>query len=109
MPNTYSWVISQIECYPEKDGKQDVVMTIHWRRQATDGAHMADTYGSQHITLDPSAPFTPYPDLTQAQVEGWLVDAIGGARVAELDAILDKQIEDLVNPPIVRPPLPWSA
>jgi len=109
MPTTYNWVISQIECYREKDGKQDVVFTIYWRRQATDGTHLADVYGSQGVTLDLAAPFTPYADLTQSQVEGWLVDAMGAAKLAELDANLDKQIADLVNPPIVRPPLPWGA
>lgn len=108
MPNTHSWVISQLECYPEHEGKTDVVFTIHWRRQATDGTHMADVYGTQGVTLDPNAPFTPYDQLTQAQVEGWLVDAMGADKVAELDANLDKQIEALINPPVVRPPLPWA-
>lgn len=108
MPNTYTWIISQLECYPDQDGKQDVVFTIHWRRQATDGLHMADVYGTQGVTLDPAAPFTPYNQLTQAHVERWLADAMGADRVAEIDAGLDGQIAALVNPPIVRPPLPWS-
>jgi hypothetical protein len=109
MPNTYSWVISQLECYPEHEGKPDVVFTIHWRRQATDGTHTADVYGSQGVTLDPAAPFTPFADLTKEQVEGWLEDAMGAERVAELDANLDKQISDQIDPPVVTPPLPWSA
>lgn len=109
MPNTYNWVISQMECYPEHEGKQDVVFTIHWRRQATDGTHMADVYGSQGVTLDPDADFTPFEDLTKEMVEGWLEDAMGAERVAELDAGLDKQIAALVNPPVVRPPLPWAS
>ena len=109
MANTYNWIIRQLECYPQQDGKQDVVFTIHWRRQADDGAgHMADVYGTQGVTLDPAAPFTPYDQLTQAQVEGWLEDAMGADRVAELDTNLDAQIAALVNPPVVRPPLPWS-
>lgn len=103
----YSWIISQLECYPLQDGNEDVVFQIHWRRQATDGTHFADVYGSQGVTLDPDAPFTPYADLTQADVEGWLEDAMGEDRVAEMDASLDKQIEDQINPPVVRPPLPW--
>lgn len=108
MSNTCNWIISQLDCYPEHEGKPDVVFTIHWRRQATDGTHMADVYGSQAVTLDAGAPFTPYADLTQAQVEGWLVDAMGVERVAELDAILAAQIEAQVNPPVVTPPLPWA-
>ena len=109
MVNTYSWVISQLECYPQHEGHDDVVFTVHWRRQATDGTHHADIYGSQSVTLDPDAPFTPYADLTQADVEGWLEDAMSSERVAEMDASLDKQIEDQINPPIVRMPLPWSV
>jgi len=107
--NTYKWIISQLECYPQHEDKTDVVFTVHWRRQATDGTHHADVYGSQSVTLDPDAPFTPYEDLTQAIVEGWLEAAMGAERVAEMDAALDKQIEDLINPPILRMPLPWSV
>lgn len=108
MANTYSWVIVQLECYPEHEGLTDVVFTVHWRRQATDGTHMADVYGSQAVTLDAGAPFTPYADLTQAQVENWLVDAMGVERAAELDANLAAQIEAQINPPVVTPPLPWA-
>jgi hypothetical protein len=108
MPTTYSWVISQLECYPQHEGHSDVVFTVHWRRQATDGSHMADVYGSQAVTLDLDAPFTPFAQITKSQVEGWLVDAMGAERVAELDAHLAEQIEAQVNPPVVTPPLPWA-
>ncbi len=109
MANTYTWVISQLECYPEHEGKSDVVFTVHWRRQATDGTHTADIYGSQSVTLAPEAPFTPYANLTLAEVEGWLVTAMGEERVAAQKAALDKQIEDQISPPILRPALPWAA
>ena len=109
MSNTYTWVISQLDCYPQEDTYTDVVFTVHWRRQATDGTHHADVYGSQSVTLDPDAPFTPYADLTQADVEGWLEDAMGAERVAEMDTALDTQIENQINPPVIRPNLPWVA
>ena len=108
MANTYTWVISQLECYPQHEGHTDVVFTVHWRRQATDGEHTADIYGSQAVTLDPDAPFTPFAQITKAQVEGWLEDAMGAERVAELDATLDKQIKSEKKPPITRPALPWA-
>lgn len=109
MSNTYNWVISQLECYPQHEGHTDVVFTVHWRRQATDGnGHTADTYGSQPVTLAPDAPFTPYADLTEAQVIGWLEDAFGPETLEAQKAALDKQIEDQINPPVVRPALPWS-
>ncbi len=103
----YNWIISQLECYPQHEGHSDVVFTVHWRRQATDGTHFADVYGSQSVTLDPDAPFTPYADLTEAQVIGWLEAAFGEEQLASQVAALDKQIEDQINPPILKPPLPW--
>lgn len=109
MSISYSWVISALECYPQQDDKTDVVFTIHWRRQATEGDLVAEVYGAQSVTLDPDAPFTPYADLTQAHVEGWLVAAMGEEQVTAMDAALAQQIADLVNPPVVTPPLPWAA
>jgi len=109
MASTYSWVIAGLECYPEHDGLENVVCTCHWRRQATDGTHMADVYGSQALTLDPDAPFTAFDDLTPAIVQSWLEKAMGEERVVELDDALDKQIANLINPPIVSQPLPWAV
>ena len=107
MANQYTWIISQLECYPEHDNHTDVVFTVHWRRQATDGTHTADIYGSQSVTLDPAAPFTAYADLTEAQVIGWLEAAFGEETLEAQKASLDKQIEDQINPPVLRPALPW--
>jgi hypothetical protein len=110
MSNTYSWLISQLDCYPTQDNKTDVVFTVHWRRQATDGnGHNADIYGSQAVTLDPSATYIPYAELTEAIVIGWLEDAMGAETLEAQKAALDKQIEDQINPPVIRPPLPWVA
>ena len=109
MSNTYNWLISQLECYPEHEGHSDVVFTVHWRRQATDGTHNADIYGSQSVTLDAEAPFTPYADLTEAMVIGWLEDAMGAETLAAQEAALDQQIANQINPPVVTPALPWVA
>jgi len=109
MANTYTWVISQLDCYPTQDNKTDVVFTIHWRRQATDGTHTADIYGSQAVTLDPSATYIPYAELTEAIVIGWLEDAMGAETLEAQKAALDKQISDQVNPPTISPPLPWQS
>jgi hypothetical protein len=109
MANTYSWVISQLETYPQIDSRANVVFNIHWRRQATDGkGHHGDVYGSQAIEYDSSAPFTPYENLTDAQVIGWLAAAIGNEQLATYDGLLDQQIADQIRPPISNPPLPWA-
>ena len=102
------WVISAMECKPQEGSLTDVVVTIHWRRQATEivneKEYFADVYGAYSCPM-PEGTFTPYPELTKEQVEGWL-DA--GLDVPALDANLDAQIANQVNPPIVQLPLPWS-
>lgn len=107
MTNTYTWVIEQINCVPQKDDHTDVVMTVHWRQNATDGTYSATMYGTVGITYAPGSPFTPYADLTKDQVIGWVQDALGTEQCAQMTVNLDQQIANQVNPPIVSPPLPW--
>lgn len=108
MPTTYKWIISSLECYPEKEDKQDVVFIIHWRRQAMDSGYIAEIYGDQFISLDPLEPFTPYPNLTEPQVIGWLESSLGEKTLAAQKISLDKQIADQIDPPVITPPIPWS-
>lgn len=108
MPNTYLWKITQLECYPEHDGKTDVVVNIGWARIATDGSNTVTIGGSQSVILDAEAPFTPFEQITEAQVIGWLEDAIGAEMLAAQEAALDQQINNQINPPVISLPLPWA-
>ena len=108
MTNIRTWLVDAMNCTAQQGDKTDVVMTIHWRLNGTDGTNNAMVYGSVSVTYDPADPFTPYADLTQEQVIGWAKGALGAERVAELEANIDAQLADLANPPIVTPPLPWS-
>jgi hypothetical protein len=108
MAITNTWSVSQLNCYPELDGETDVVFTVHWTLNGTDGTYAGSVYGSSGVTLDEGATFTPYADLTQAQVIGWVQDALGEEQVASYEANVAQQIENQINPPVVTPPLPWS-
>lgn len=107
MANTYTWVIEQMDCVPQEDGQTDVVITVHWRQNATNGTYNATVYGSVALTYTAGSPFTPYANLTQQQVVGWVQTALGAEQCAQLTANLDAQIANQVNPPVVTPPLPW--
>jgi hypothetical protein len=103
---TYQWVINQLDTKPTADGLTDVVVTVHWTRTAQQGDINVSCYGSMGCTTPSSTDFTAYPDLTYEQVCGWL-DA--GLDVAIIDLGLDKQIENIINPPIIVLPLPWQV
>lgn len=109
MTITNTWAVIEMDCYPEEDGEMDVVFNVHWTLTGTDGTYTGYVYGTQSVSIDPDAPFTPYADLTQAQVIGWVKDAMGEEQVASLEANVAEQIANQVNPPVVTPALPWSA
>lgn len=109
MSITTTWVIEQMNCYPTYESQTDVVFNVHWRANATDGAFYATAYGTAGVTYEAGSPYTPYDQLTQDQVVGWVQDAMGPEQVASIEAGLAINIANQVNPPTVTPPLPWSA
>lgn len=110
MTTEYAWVISQMDTKPQEGNLNDVVVNVHWRRVATavdgDKTYTADSYGSMPCSQPSETDFTAYPDLTYAQVCGWL-DA--GLSVASIDAGLDSVIQTEINPPIIVLPNPWET
>ena len=104
--STYNWVINQMDTIPKEGTLLDVVSVIHWSRIATQDEIVVSSYGTMNCTTPSESDFTAYPDLTQEQVEGWL-DA--GLDVPTIDANLDKQIENIINPPLIVLPLPWQS
>lgn len=101
------WTITQLDCYPDVDGEKDVVVVAHWTVSNTVEGYTGSAYGTAALKLDPSAPFTPYDQLTETQVVGWVKAALGPEIVGGTEAAVNRQIEDKKNPPIVTPPLPW--
>jgi len=104
-----TWSVAQMKAYPERDGKTNVVFTVHWRLTGTDGFYSAGIYGSVGVTVDPDAPFTPYEDLTEDQVIGWVKNALGDEQVSAYEANIVEHIFELANPSVVNLPAPWSA
>jgi hypothetical protein len=111
----FTWVISQLDSIPSLDGMDKVISTIHWRAQKAwvnpqinEGSPLfiADTYGALAVGAPHEASFTPYDEVTQAMVEGWLT---AGLDCEAIEANLDAQIQNFLNPPIVAYPLPWDS
>lgn len=105
----FNWLVSQLDSIPSLDGMDKVISTIHYRAQKThqvDGTDVftADTYGAISMPAPHEASFTPYSDVTKEMVEGWLTE---GLDCEAIEANLDAQIQNFLNPPIVAYALPW--
>ena len=109
MTITNTWDVVQMDAYPEYEGEPDVVFTVHWTLAATDGTYTGSVYGSIGVSLAEGGTFTPYIDLTEAQVIGWVQSAMGEAQVATYEATVASEIEVQANPPVVILPLPWAT
>lgn len=109
MSTTYNWVINELQTAPSEDGLTDVVKVVHYTRTAEQfvGGEPINvsSYGTMGCTTPSSTDFTAYPDLTYNQVCSWL-DA--GLDTTAIDLGLDKQIENIINPPIIVLPLPFE-
>jgi len=105
MAVTLTWGVAAMECFARLAEYQDVVFKVSWTLTALDDTtgNTATTQGMQPVPIDPTVPFTPYEDLTEAQVIGWVQTGLGTALVAQYEADVTNQ----VDPEIIFPPLPW--
>lgn len=114
------WIISQLDSIPSIDGMDKVISVIHYRAQKvyTESIYdwstetssdkdlfIADTYGAISMQAPHEASFTPYDEVTKEMVEGWLTESL---ECEAIEANLDSQIENFLNPPIVAYALPWQ-
>ena len=82
MNNSYQWIIEAIDCYPQSEGQTNLVFVAHWRCNATSTEthtvngqavpYTASIYSTCPVTYVSGSPFTPYAQLTQQQVLGWI-------------------------------------
>jgi hypothetical protein len=100
MATTYTWLIQQMDRLTS-DG---FVVTVHYNVSAVDGDYSASTYGTVGYTDQPGEQYTPYDQLTEEQVVGWVQESLGKDTV---EASLDSQIEAQKNP-VQESGMPWA-
>jgi len=107
MSATITWKIEWMSCKPVEGDFTDVVVTAGWRCNGVQDTHNASIYSTASFTLDPeSTTYTPYDQLTQEQVLGWVWS--NGVNQEATEAAIQSQIDSLINPPVVQLPLPWN-
>ena len=107
MTATITWSVTAMDAYPQAEGQTDVVFTVHWTCAGVQDTYQASVYSTCGVTYSSSTPYTPYAQLTQDQVLGWIWAS--GVDKAATEAAVQQQINNQINPPVVTPKLPWSA
>ena len=83
------------------------VCNVLWTVTGVDGQYTAEIGGNSQFTVQEGPTFTPYDQLTQAQVLGW----IPAEQIASAQACVQGQIDSMITPPVspANTALPWSA
>ena len=100
--STITWKVANLD-RTLADGR---VSTVHYTVDARsdDEVYSAGAYGSLGLEGDVT---TPYADLTEETVVGWVKAALGEEKVAEVVAALDAQLAEQATP-TVGSGKPWS-
>jgi hypothetical protein len=94
--------------YPKSEGYTDVVFIVNWCCNGTDGTYYGAIVGETNVKFDPNAPYTPYSDLKEDQVIGWVWETIGADQVTATQNAVAEQIANNYYTPTILPN-PWSA
>jgi hypothetical protein len=106
---TITWIIEYMNTSTQTiNGFSEVVLTAGWRCNGTDGTNNATNYGTCSFPEPTTGgQFTPYAQLTQSQVLGWCY--ANGVNQQTTEASVTAQVNNLANPPVTQPPLPWAT
>jgi hypothetical protein len=118
---TITWQIEYMNVSSQPiDGETEVVLTAGWRCIASEtvpisnpieGGPTENMYTSSNCGVcsfpNPAVggQFTPYSQLTQSQVLDWCYE--NGVDQIETETSVTQAVNNLVNPSIVSPALPW--
>lgn len=98
------WKIEQMIVKPVDGAHNDVVITASWRCTAEQDGKTASNYGSSGFAA-PGDTFVAYDDLTEQTVLDWCY--ANGVDKAQVEDNVQRELEALLNPPVVAKPLPW--
>jgi hypothetical protein len=110
MSVTYTWSINPNGLLTQTvNGNENTVQTVLYNVSGTDGNNTVQISGATNIVFDANVTFTPFANLTQAQVITWVQDSLGNTRVTAMETSLSNQLTLRATPPSrpVAQQLPW--
>ena len=101
------WIVEWMQTTPTSANPSEAVLQVGWRCNGQDGDYSGSVYSTCTLPAADPASFTPYADLTQDQVLGWIW--ANGVNQAATEAAVAQQIEMQKNPVVIQPKLPWLS
>jgi hypothetical protein len=107
---TFTWTVTQL-LTEIIAGEQNYVVIANYEVVGVDGEYTASLSNIARFSTENVDNFTPYEDLTNEIVIGWIQAELGVDGVSNLEACIQGQIDSQINPPVVpqNSPLPWAT
>jgi hypothetical protein len=102
---TFTTTVTQMFTVPNPTG---YVVNVLYQVTGVDGEYTASIGGNCQFTpTEGETGYTPYSELTEATVIGW----IPAEAIASAQACVQGQIDSMITPPVspANTALPWSA
>ena len=108
MTITFTTTITGMEAYPIKDSVPLYVFRVYWNYLGADEKFSTAMQGSTDVPASDPQSATPYDQLTQEQVMGWVQEYTPAWMWSEYTDKITAWITAQYTPSVVNPPLPWS-
>ena len=104
-----TWNLDWMREAKSQDGLTDVIIDAGWRCTGTDTIdgkeYSSSIYSSVSFPAPSPAAFTPYQDVTEAQVWQWIWEQVDKDAT---EGAVAQQIALQADPPVVNKPFPWA-
>jgi hypothetical protein len=102
---TINWNCKTVDVYPTEGDYTDVVYNVHWIVTGTSdqldpegNPYTSRVIGTEMLDTSTITDFIPFADLTNEIAVQWTKDAMGAEQVAEIEANVEAQINQEINP-----------
>lgn len=102
---TFLWNCKTVDVYPTEGNYTDVVYNVHWIVTGTSdqldpegNPYTGRVIGTEMLDTSTITDFIPFADLTNEIAVQWTKDAMGAEQVAEIEANVEAQINQEINP-----------
>ncbi len=108
----YTWTVTNlytIDTDTETDYVVDALYEIVGTEENGGETYTASLSNTASFEVVQGESFTPYADLTDAMVVGWIQSELGTDGVSNLEASVGGMIDSEITPPVSpeNTPLPW--
>ena len=102
-----TWDVLSLDATKTVGSLSDVVTTVHWTANDSDGDHSGSSYGAVGLAEADSGSFTAYEDITKDNAVAWAKAALGADQVTAIETSIAAQITESKTPTRFTG-TPWS-